>query len=188
MNYCKKVSRNNPILALFTLAAERLCPVINILNPHLFFRIFRSDNKRNRLWKEVHNYCSACIGNPCYGNLPSSINSLYMVDSIRFCAVPHLLHMPVSFGFSFIFLSHSTHLSIPFLNPMSELFPNLDNNYIWNFWFLGNFKKLDSKLRYDWMYYSSNLFLKAGILIIFISISFFFFVRWNMILLCKICI
>ena len=90
---------------------------------------------------------------------------------------------------SLSFSSHILHICrCLFLNPMSELFPDLDNNYIWNFWFLGNFKKLDSKLRYDWMYYSSNLFLKAGILIIFISISFFFFVRWNMILLCKICI
>ena len=63
------------------------------------------------------------IRNTNYGNLPSSINSLYMDDSIRVCAEPHLLHMPVSFGSSFIFLSHSTHLFMPFLKPMQKVLP-----------------------------------------------------------------
>ena len=66
------------------------------------------------------------------GNLPSSINSLYIVDSIRVCAEPHLLHIPVSLGSSFIFFSHSTHLLMPFLNPIPRFFSNLDNNYILN--------------------------------------------------------
>ena len=76
-----------------------------------------------------------------YGNLPSSINSLYIEDSIRVCAEPHLLHMPVSLGYSFIFFSHSTHLLMPFLNPILQFFSNHDNNYILSPLFLWNFKK-----------------------------------------------
>ena len=50
--------------------------------------------------------------------MPKSLNSLCISES-TLAPAPHLLHIPVSSGFSDIFFSHSTHLLIPFLNPIS---------------------------------------------------------------------